>query len=238
MKLFSRIIGIIAIVSVLVSVGCGSSKEKKSNIHKVVVKEVLQAGEYTYLNVTEDDSTRWVAAPAVEAVVGKTYYYQGGLVMKNFKSVTLKRTFSQVIFIDNISTEPISEAKSNALTTDSATLSKSTGKPVIVKKDVKVEAVKGGITIAELYKNKASYSGKTVKVRGVLTKINEGIMNKNWFHLQDGTEFGGDFDLTATSADLTAVVGDTLTLEGKIALDKDFGYSYFYKVIMEEAVKK
>ena len=63
-------------------------------------------------------------------------------------------------------------------------------------------------------------------------------MDKNWIHLQDGTSSDKDFDLTATSPDLKATVGDTLTLEGKIILDKDFGYNYFYKVLMENAMKK
>jgi len=31
-------------------------------------------------------------------------------------------------------------------------------------------------------------------------------------------------------------VGDVVTFEGVITLDKDFGAGYFYKVIMEEAV--
>ena len=33
-----------------------------------------------------------------------------------------------------------------------------------------------------------------------------------------------------------ANVGATVTFEGVIALDKDFGAGYFYPVIMEEAV--
>ena len=51
MRLLLSAIGIVAIMALCVS--CGGSKGKKSNIHKVEIKEVLQAGEYTYLNVTE-----------------------------------------------------------------------------------------------------------------------------------------------------------------------------------------
>ncbi len=238
MRLFTRIISIGLLLSVCISFNsCNSSKNKHSNIHEVVVKEVLQAGDYTYLNVTEGDSTRWIAAPAIEAVTGKTYYYKGGSLIKNFKSKELNRTFDAVVLIENLSAEPIPEKENNGAGSDSGALKKP-GKPVLTKKDMKIEPAKGGISIEELYKNKANYSGKTVKVRGVVTKLNEGIMDKNWIHLQDGTDYKGDFDLTATSADLTATVGDTITLEGKIALDKDFGYNYFYKVLMENTVKK
>ena len=36
------------------------------------------------------------------------------------------------------------------------------------------------------------------------------------------------------TTDITVAVGEIVTFEGKIALDKDFGYGYVYDVIMEE----
>ena len=30
-------------------------------------------------------------------------------------------------------------------------------------------------------------------------------------------------------------VGDVVTVEGKVTLDKDFGHGYFYEIIIEEA---
>jgi hypothetical protein len=59
-------------------------------------------------------------------------------------------------------------------------------------------------------------------------------MGKNWVHIQDGTEYQGGFDLTITT-DGQVAVGETVTFEGKIVLDKDFGYGYSYPVLMEEA---
>ena len=60
-------------------------------------------------------------------------------------------------------------------------------------------------------------------------------MYKNWIHLQDGTESGGKYDFTITTKE-TVNTGDTITIKGKITLDKDFGYGYKYDIIMEEAV--
>ena len=101
------------------------------------------------------------------------------------------------------------------------------------KINVKVEPCTGCIKIADLLANKKSYSGKIIKVTGKVTKFNPQIMGKNWFHIQDGTEFSGSFDLTITT-DQSVNVGDLVTFQGKIALDKDFGYGYFYSVLMEE----
>lgn len=45
------------------------------------------------------------------------------------------------------------------------------------------------------------------------------------------------FDLTITTNEKVNV-GDVITFEGKISLNKDFGAGYSYKVIMEEAKTK
>jgi hypothetical protein len=102
------------------------------------------------------------------------------------------------------------------------------------KADVKIEPCADCITISRLLGDKKAFEGKVIKVKGQVTKYNAGIMGKNWIHIQDGTEYKEGFDLTITT-DLTAAVGETLTFEGKIALDKDFGYGYAYEVIMEDA---
>jgi hypothetical protein len=70
-----------------------------------------------------------------------------------------------------------------------------------------------------------------------VVKYSPGIMNKNWVHIQDGTEYDGNYDLTVTTLS-EFKVGDIVTLEGKIALDKDFGYGYIYDVLLEDAVAK
>jgi hypothetical protein len=103
----------------------------------------------------------------------------------------------------------------------------------VVKADIKIAPCDDCITIGRLMADKKSFSGKTIKVKGVVTKINEEIMGKNWIHIQDGSEAEGVFDLTITTMH-TASVGDTVTFEGKIILDKDFGYGYYYNVLMEE----
>jgi predicted acyltransferase (DUF342 family) len=103
----------------------------------------------------------------------------------------------------------------------------------VEKKNVVVEPCEGCITISNLLANKKSYTGKVVKVKGKVTKYNPEIMGKNWVHIQDGSEFEGGFDLTITT-DKKAAIGEDITFEGKIVLDKDFGYGYFYSVLMED----
>jgi hypothetical protein len=105
--------------------------------------------------------------------------------------------------------------------------------PVATKADIKIEPCGDCVTIGRLVADKKSFSGKKIRVKGVVTKVNQAIMEKNWVHIQDGTEAEGVYDLTITTSG-TVAVGDTVTFEGRIVLEKDFGYGYFYSILMEE----
>ncbi len=202
--------------------------------HTVIAKEVLQTTQYTYIHAKEGDNNLWLAVAKMNANVGKTYYFKGGLSMTDFASKELKRTFKEILFVDNISTNPSStEKRISGSSQDNPIASKGSAID-LEKKEIKLKHAKDDITIAKLFENKKSYSGKTIKIKGLVTKFTSGIMKKNWIHLQDGTDFSGKFDLTITT-DQEVKVGDNITVEGIITLDKDFGFGYFYEVLMDDA---
>jgi len=102
------------------------------------------------------------------------------------------------------------------------------------KEEVNINKEEGITTLAELFAHPADYEGKTIRIKGKVVKYNPAIMNKNWLHIQDGTEYNGKYDLTITSAQ-EFKTGDIVTLEGKVTLNKDLGYGYRYDVMMEDA---
>ena len=71
---------------------------------------------------------------------------------------------------------------------------------------------------------------KLVKV----IKVNNGVMRRNFIHVQDGSGSGETANLIFTSQQ-TAVVGDKITVTGTVVLDTDFGMGYFYATLIEEA---
>ena len=89
-------------------------------------------------------------------------------------------------------------------------------------------------TIEAVYKDKAKLEGKQVTVKGKVVKVNNGIMGRNFRHIQDGTGGKDNNDLSVTSTQ-TAQVGDKVTIAGKVVLNKDFGSGYNYPLIVEEA---
>lgn len=95
------------------------------------------------------------------------------------------------------------------------------------------EPAEGSITISQLFSDREKYNGNKVIVRGRVVKVNRAILNKNWIHIQDGTEYEGNSDLTITS-DKDCNIGDIITVEGRIILNRDFGYGYYYDILMED----
>ncbi|MDH4227600.1 MAG: hypothetical protein OEV59_07645 [Deltaproteobacteria bacterium] len=109
-------------------------------------------------------------------------------------------------------------------------------KPAATSDKAAAKPSKKGITVEEAYANKAKLNKTTVTVTGKVAKISRGIMGKTWVHVQDGTGKPGTNDLTATTDGAENVnTGDTVTVTGTLAADKDFGGGYFYAVIIEDA---
>jgi uncharacterized membrane protein YcgQ (UPF0703/DUF1980 family) len=221
----------------LLTVSCESNsttkknKIKNPNQHEVVVKEVIQTSSYTYILLQEEDAEYWAAVSKAEIEEGKTYYYDSFMEMKDFPSKELNKTFESIYFLSDLSDQPIPTPEEKAA-------QQHTGKVVTGKNEtITVAPVEGAITIEELYKNKNDYADQIVTVTGQVTKINTGIMGKNWLHIQDGTADGENYDLTITTDDI-ASMGDVVIFQGKIGLNKDFGYGYAYDVLMEDAKKQ
>ena len=227
-----RIKFISMLIAALIFLTACSEKQETTNQEnmstrgvKVVVEEVLQANSYTYLKVKGDESEYWIAVTKSQIEKGETVYHEKGMEMKNFESRDLNRTFETVYFVQELSRSPLGKKMDMV---DPAAKQRTTTE---IDEKIQVETAEGGISITELYSNKESYSGKTVKIRGRVMKFNASIMGRNWIHLQDGSK---EHDLTVTSNEAVNV-GDIVTFEGKITLDKDFGAGYYYEVIMEEA---
>lgn len=211
----------------LVMLACENSK-KNPDVHEVIVKEAVPSSNYIYLRVTENDKDYWIATTFFEPVIGKKYYYTSAMEMIDFKSKELNRTFKKIYFLDALSSEPIDLSKK---------LEKihKEKKREIAREKLSIEAVEGYVTVADVYKNKALYAGKVIKMKAKIIKINADVLNLNWLHVQDGTSFNDNYSLTITTRDVVAKEGDIVEFEGKVSLDKDFGAGYTYKVIVEKA---
>lgn len=194
------------------------------NTHKIVVTEKMSSGGYIYLKVLEKEKEYWMSIPGRQIEIGATYYYDGGMEMKNFESKTLKRTFDSVIFA-----EGIREKNNGVKKVEKRSIQK--GKTSVVN----VEKAPNGIRIAELFENPKAYLNKQVIIKGQVVKVNNGVMQVNFVHLQDGSTGNGKYDITITTND-EFKIGEVVTIKGIVILNKDFGAGYVYDVLIEKAV--
>ncbi len=66
------------------------------------VLSVSQAGGYTYIEVDEHGSTRWLASSPVRVAQGDEIRWGESAVMRNFTSKSLGRTFDELLFVSNV----------------------------------------------------------------------------------------------------------------------------------------
>jgi hypothetical protein len=194
------------------------------------VLEHIAAPPYSYVRIRTSKGDVWAAVNEARIEKGSQVTVSSPMLMKDFESKALKRTFDEIYFG--------TLAPDGVAATDAAgnphTGTTSTAAPF----DVNVEKATGSNarTIAETWAQASALEGKGVTIRGKVVKYNEGVMGKNWIHLQDGSGDVGQRtnDLTVTSADV-ASVGQTVSVTGTVHTNRDFGSGYVYRVIVEDA---
>lgn len=223
----------VMLVLVMIFSSCVKNKnvqmlQQADNGKSFEVVEVIQGNSYSYIRAKENMDEKWMAVSKQDVQTGTVYYYDEALAMNNFHSKEINRTFDEIFFVNTISTTPLAQPQMKPMEGHMGKVDNQQNSGITLEKQA------GEITVAQIFANRSEYSAKEVEIRGVVVKVNEQVMGKNWIHIQDGTSDNGNFDLTITSADLPNV-NDEITVKGKIVLNKDFGYGYTYEVIMEDA---
>ncbi len=224
------------------------------------ILETMNASGYTYMNIDTGKEKAWVAIPETEVQQGDKVTYLQGMVMSNFESKTLNRTFASIIFSPGLEGEkPLNPhgtkvthtaAKNGSFSAAVEAEQGSVSKPredlvsggsagaIVPFAEVEIEKATGanGFTVEEIFTQKADLNGKTVRVRGRVVKYNPNIMGKNWIHIQDGTgnPMESTHDLVVTTTE-TLTSEEVIVIEGKMTANKDFGAGYSYAAIIEEA---
>lgn len=197
------------------------------------VVETMDSGGYTYVCVDVGGKKVWAASRPFPVKVGETVTLPAdALIMPEFHSDTLNRTFKQLMLCPSIAVEGRkSAAAASGLPEGHPKVGPG---PVETAKIGGIDRPEGGRTVAEIYAEKDALAGKDVLFRGKVVRFNPNIMNRNWLHVQDGSGAAGANDLAVTTS-ATVKVGDTVLVKGKVLLNQDFGYGYKYDLLVENA---
>jgi hypothetical protein len=191
------------------------------------VTETMDAVGYTYVEVDAGGGKVWAAGPVTPLKVGDMVAFSTGMVMENFYSKAMKRDFPVIYFVNSFTVDEESVvAKAAATASPHDQIQHQVGKSF-----KGVNKVEGGKSIAEIHAQKNNLKGKIVRVRGQVTRFTAAVMNRNWIHVRDSST---DDDLTVTT-DASVAIDDVVIIEGRLELERDFGYGYVYPVIVEQA---
>ncbi len=80
--------------------GKGAAAAQLPQQGKVI--STIAAPPYVYIEVAQDKKTLWLAANAVPVKKGDLIRFDDGMVMTNFHSKTLNRTFPSVLFVNQV----------------------------------------------------------------------------------------------------------------------------------------
>lgn len=191
-----------------------------------VILEVRDVDSYTYVRVKTKEGETWAAVGKAPLKKGATVVIEDAMVMKNFESKALKKTFPTIIF------GTLAGSAKNTSDPHAGVAKVLDTAPILVAKATGANAR----TVAEVATKGTELKDQQVQVRGKVVKFSPQIMGKNWIHLRDGTGSASDNsnDVLVTSS-AKAQVGDVVTVTGVVRVDKDFGAGYVYKVLIEEA---
>ena len=210
------------------------------------VAEKIDASQYTYLRLNTASGEVWAAVPKSNIAVGAETTVVGANWMENFTSATLGRTWPRIAFgtlaEEDAPAAPGARAPAAGLagatppTPAGATPGHSSAGMFAQQAAAPLHraSTREGRTIAEIYAQRAALKDQSVSVRGRVVKSINGVLGKNWLHLQDGTGTGPTADLAVTS-DAAAAVGDVVVATGLVHLDRDLGSGYRYDVLVEDA---
>ena len=202
------------------------------------VAETMNAGAYSYVRLQTAKGDVWIAASEFPVKAGERLTAPLEMPMENFHSKTLNRDFPLIYFVSQVARDGEAVPASARQGQPAQPAMMGSHQPTAAPLEP-VQRAPGGLSIAEVWARRASLSGKPVVIRGRVVKVNNGILDRNWLHLQDGSGSDADHtnDLTVTT-DADVKIGDIVTASGVVGIGKDFGAGYAYDVILEKAIVK
>ncbi len=200
------------------------SSSHHSGVFTGELLETFNSGGYTYVQIETDKGPVWAAGPASAINKDDKVSFIGKVAMTDFYSKSLDRRFKTIYFVDSYIINGEKNSNSNIDPHKNIDKKQAAALKPFSKAD-------NGKNIAEILENKENLAGTKIKIRGQVSKYTAQVLGKNWIHIRDSSS---NQDITITT-DADAQINDIIVAEGKLVLNKDYGYGYIYEVLIEDA---
>ncbi len=173
--------------------------------HKGKVLNTMDVEGYTYAEIENEGKKKWIASTHFDAKMGDTIEASEGILMTDFYSKTLKKTFKEIYFVTYV--KVINEKKA-------------ADKPI-------------DVNLSDFKKNKDKFNGKSVRFKALVTKVSNNIMGRNWLHVTGEGEKDSAIDIVVSTTDKVNVA-DRVIIEGVFSIDKNIGGGYQFPYFIED----
>ena len=144
-----KLLSIILLFSIMILIGCESKENQelteqevmKSEPHIAKVIDKIPAKGYTYLQVSENKNDFWIAVPTMEVEIGETVYFSRYMVMQDFKSDNIDKSFDEILFVEDARKSPTPDEMKNI----------HSGVASVEKQNITIDPVKDGKTIQQIF---------------------------------------------------------------------------------------
>jgi len=229
---------LIAALALQCAWAAGEAPAPKPTALQGKVLEAKDVDAYTYLRLKTAEGEVWAAVNRAPVKAGSEVSIVKPMVMRNFESKALGRSFDIIVF-GTLAGGPgaASAAGPQAGKSDLGAVhgGVASAPGVAVAKVEKAQGANGR-TVAEVHAQRASLKDKPVTIRASVVKVTANVMGRNWIHLRDGSGSAGDGsnDLVVTSKEQPKV-GDVVLASGVVRTDVKLGSGYAYEVLVEGA---
>jgi hypothetical protein len=207
-----------------------------------VVAEIIQVPNYTYLRLTTAQGDTWAAVSSTQSVhEGQTVRLGAATQMTGFTSKTLNRTFDSIWFGEldtggGGGSDMPPMAPQGQLPAGHPSIAAGPTGSAAAGAVAAVEQAGAALAlrVADVFSEKDVLAGKRVRLSGKAAKVTA-VQGNFYVHVKDGSGAAGKDDdlLVITSTEVKP--DQAVTLEGRVALNKDVGMGSTYPVVVENA---
>ncbi len=210
------------------------------------MRSVHHTPKYTILELEANGEPTWLAASRLDVQVGDRVAYADAVEVPNFRSETLGRTFERMLLamyvfkIDGtgrvVPANPHASPTSVAAPVSDAAASLGETRP-----RAKPPARGSICAVADVISHAASLAGQDLTLRGLVVSATHDVRPApgqpplNWYRLQD--QGGSRGETLAVCGSVMLQRGETVVIQGRLAVNKRFDAHVHYPAIVECARK-